>query len=343
MSELGDAIGRFRRLAGLTQAELADAAGLSVGFVRDLEQGRTRSPRWGSVETVARTLRLSPHERAHLDAAWDGGAGGQLPGGSRPGYARPAMAEPVAIRILGPVTAERRGHVIDLGPARRRAVLGLIALRGEAGARPGELTDLMWPGSAPATAAALVHRSVSQLRRLLACEPGPNHARAVITWTGASYRLEAGIGCRLDSADFAGFTQGGDRLLAAGVADRACSLYERALGLWRDGAVADLDCLRQHPVAVTLNRRRSEVVRRYARAAAQAGEPSRALEELYAACLAEPLSEELHTMLITALGGSGRKAEAAQAFGRLRDRLDDELGIRPSDQAWHAYGLAIGA
>lgn len=39
VSELGAAIGRFRRMAGLTQAQLADAAGLSVGLVRGLEEG----------------------------------------------------------------------------------------------------------------------------------------------------------------------------------------------------------------------------------------------------------------------------------------------------------------
>jgi len=32
MSELGIALGRFRRRAGLTQAQLATAAGLSVGL-----------------------------------------------------------------------------------------------------------------------------------------------------------------------------------------------------------------------------------------------------------------------------------------------------------------------
>jgi len=43
---------RIRRLAaGLTQQELADLAQVSLGTVRDLEQGRTRHPggaRWPS-------------------------------------------------------------------------------------------------------------------------------------------------------------------------------------------------------------------------------------------------------------------------------------------------------
>jgi DNA-binding SARP family transcriptional activator len=340
MSELGVAIGRFRRLAGLTQVQLAATAGLSVGLVRDLEQGRTHSPRWESVEALAQALDLGEQDRVGLlGTVLDRGAGTQLNG--RATAAPLATGEPVMVRILGPVAAERRGSVIDLGSARRRAVLALITLRAAAGARPAELTDMIWPGWAPASAAAMVHRSVSQLRQLLAGDgygaaPGP-----AIVWTGVSYRLQTGLHCRLDSADFTHLALGGDKLHSGGQADGACRSYERALALWRDRAVADVDCLQQHPVVVALNRQRSEVVRRYAEAAALAGDASRALGELFVACQAEPLSEVLHALLITALGSTGRTAEAAEIFERLQDRLLDELGIRPSGQVWQAYARMI--
>jgi DNA-binding SARP family transcriptional activator/DNA-binding XRE family transcriptional regulator len=342
MSELGIAISRFRRLAGLTQAQLATAAGLSVGLVRDLEQGRTHSPRWESVEALAKALDLGKQDRADLGAVLDRGAEPQHNGRAT---TAPSLApvELAVVRILGPVAAERPGSVIDLGSARRRAVLALIALRAAAGARPTELMDMIWPGWAPTSAAAMVHRSVSQLRQLLADHSRGAAAGPVIVWTGVSYRLQTGLHCRLDSADFADLTLGGDKFLSDGQAERACLSYERALALWRDSAVADIDCLQQHPVAVALNRQRSEVVRRYAQAAALAGDVSRALDELFAACQAEPLSEVLHALLITALGGTGRKAEAVEIFERLQDRLRDELGIRPSGQVWQAYARTIEA
>jgi DNA-binding SARP family transcriptional activator/DNA-binding XRE family transcriptional regulator len=339
MSELGITIGRFRRLAGLTQAQLATAAGLSVGLVRDLEQGRTHSPRWESVEALARALDLGEQDRADLGMARVRG------GGSERGAYAPAAtvipAEPTMVRILGPLAAERRGLVIDLGSARRRAVLALIAIRAAPGARPAELMDMIWPGWAPASAAAMLHRSVSQLRQLLADQsrgaaPGP-----AILWTGVSYRLQTGLHCWLDRTEFADLAVDGDKFLFEGHVERACWCYERALALWRDGAVADIDCLQQHPVVVALNRQRSEVVRRYAEAAVLAGDASRALGELFAACQAEPLSEGLHAFLITALGSAGRKAEAAEVFERLQDRLGQELGIRPSGQVWQAYASTI--
>jgi DNA-binding SARP family transcriptional activator len=343
VSELGAVIGRFRRLSGLTQAQLADAAGLSVGLVRDLEQGRTESPRWDSVEALAGALGLDAKGRADLGTALDRGISVRRLHDGRGLAPHPSLAEPVVVRILGPVTAEHGGSVIDLGSGRRRAVLALIALRGMSGARPDELTDLIWPERPPSSAADMVHRSVSQLRQLLADGSRQRNAGQAIVWTGVSYRLQVGSSCRLDSADFRDLAVSGDSCTAGGEPDRACLFYERALRLWRDGAVADIDCLQQHPVVVGLRRQRCEVIRRYARAAALAGDDGRAIEELFAACQAEPLNEVLHATYINALSSTGRRAEAVVVFDRLRARLGEELGIGPSEQVWRAYRLMIEA
>jgi transcriptional regulator with XRE-family HTH domain len=58
---------------GLTQRELADAAGMSIGALRDLEQGRTRCPRWGAVAAFAAALDMDRNQRAELASAWSGG------------------------------------------------------------------------------------------------------------------------------------------------------------------------------------------------------------------------------------------------------------------------------
>ena len=54
----GSLITRRRRLAGLTQQQPADRAAISVGTLRDLEQGRTARPRRHTAETLARILGL---------------------------------------------------------------------------------------------------------------------------------------------------------------------------------------------------------------------------------------------------------------------------------------------
>ncbi len=58
--------GRRRRAAGLRREELAQLAGISADYVIRLEQGRATSPSAQVVEALARALRLSRDERAHL-------------------------------------------------------------------------------------------------------------------------------------------------------------------------------------------------------------------------------------------------------------------------------------
>ncbi|MFC4120585.1 helix-turn-helix transcriptional regulator [Nonomuraea zeae] len=58
--------GGQRRAAGLRREELGLLAGISVDYVTRLEQGRAANPSAQVVEALARALRLSGAERAHL-------------------------------------------------------------------------------------------------------------------------------------------------------------------------------------------------------------------------------------------------------------------------------------
>ncbi len=58
--------GGHRRAAGLRREELAMLAGISADYLTRLEQGRASHPSVQVVETLARALRLSWVERAHL-------------------------------------------------------------------------------------------------------------------------------------------------------------------------------------------------------------------------------------------------------------------------------------
>ncbi|MFI5587290.1 helix-turn-helix transcriptional regulator [Amycolatopsis sp. NPDC051758] len=58
--------GGHRRAAGLRREELAMLAGISADYVTRLEQGRASHPSAQIIETLARALRLSRTERAHL-------------------------------------------------------------------------------------------------------------------------------------------------------------------------------------------------------------------------------------------------------------------------------------
>lgn len=65
----GDLLRRYRVAAGLTQEELAEAAGLSRRAIGALETGARRIPHRDTVSLLAQALRLSPAERALLESA----------------------------------------------------------------------------------------------------------------------------------------------------------------------------------------------------------------------------------------------------------------------------------
>lgn len=73
---VGLPVGQRRRTAGLRREEVAQLAGIGVDWYIRLEQGRTVSPSVTTVDALARALRLSKTEHAHLkDLARDGTRG----------------------------------------------------------------------------------------------------------------------------------------------------------------------------------------------------------------------------------------------------------------------------
>src|ERR1700747_2374260 len=60
--------GRRRRAPGLRREEVAELAGIGVDWYVRLEQGRAVSPSVTTVDALARALRLSKTEHAHLKA-----------------------------------------------------------------------------------------------------------------------------------------------------------------------------------------------------------------------------------------------------------------------------------
>lgn len=64
-AEVGRAGGR-RRAPGLRREEVAELAGVSVDYLARLEQGRATHPSPSVLAALARTLRLTREERAHL-------------------------------------------------------------------------------------------------------------------------------------------------------------------------------------------------------------------------------------------------------------------------------------
>jgi transcriptional regulator with XRE-family HTH domain len=65
-ADVGLPAGGHRRAAGLRREEVAQIAGLSVDYLARLEQGRAENPSASVLAPLARALRLTDDERAHL-------------------------------------------------------------------------------------------------------------------------------------------------------------------------------------------------------------------------------------------------------------------------------------
>src|SRR5262245_26433624 len=135
---------------------------------------------------------------------------------------------------------------------------------------------------------------------------------------------------RLDLSCFERLLAEGQAALAAGEPARAHATLERALGLWRGAALADLlDAEWARRESARLEELRLGAAETRLEAALALGEHASAVGELERLLVEHPLREQLAALLMRALYGSGRQADALAAFQRTRRLLVDELGIEP--------------
>src|ERR1700722_2346392 len=213
----------------------------------------------------------------------------------------------VQVAILGPLeVSDDGGAPVVISGARLRDLIVRLALAGGRPVSTSELGDAVWGDEPPADLANALQTLVSRARRAL------GGAQAV-EQSAAGYRLAI----RADDVDAFRF----QRLLAEGQTDEA-------MGLWRGPALADAGEFAA-PQAQRLERLRLDaLVARLAGEVAEdpAGGNVALLEALVAS---HPLDEKLTGLLMRALAASGRQADALAAYGAIRGRLADELGIDP--------------
>src|SRR5690606_2957671 len=231
----------------------------------------------------------------------------------------------VRFSILGPLTVlDGAGAAVPVGGARLRRLLVLLRL--EAGRRVGadRLIDGIWGADAPANAANALQALVSRLRRQLG-------SPSAILGDAAGYRLDADPS-QVDLWEFDGLVRRGRRARAAGDRQEAVRLLEAALELWRGDPVPELGEAGGEGEAARLAEQYRGARVELLEARLEGGEHGAVLPELEALAAQEPLREHTTELLIRALAGSGRTADALDAYQRLRSRLAEELGIDPSER-----------
>ncbi|WP_256451457.1 BTAD domain-containing putative transcriptional regulator [Amycolatopsis sp. CA-230715] len=293
-----------RQRVGLTQAELARRAGVSVRTVRHVERGDV-SVRADSSQRLADVVGLGAATRP-------------------PGF---------RLAVLGSLEVTRDGQRVPIRAAKHRALLAVLALGANTVVRREEIVDVLWGESPPQSCANLVHTYVSALRRALG-SPGR------IASVQGGYRLLVDA----TEFDLLRFDQlaATARSLEDERPAEAMAAYAEAVRCWRAPLLADLpDAVRGHPVTAVVTNRRVGTVLRYADLALRQQRGGEVVEQLTMLANEEPLHEDVHARLMLALAASGRQAAALRLFGVLRRRLDEELGVEPGREIRAAYERII--
>ncbi|MFJ4186352.1 AfsR/SARP family transcriptional regulator [Kitasatospora sp. NPDC089509] len=233
--------------------------------------------------------------------------------------------------ILGTTTAHHDdGTPVALGGARLRALLTALALRQGRPVPADLLVDEVWEAEPPQDASAALQTLVGRLRRTI--------GRDRVGSGPAGYWLTDPA---TDLADFQRLGGEGRRALDAGDHALAAERLGAALALWRGPALADLPD-RAGPAA-RLEAQREEARRHRITADLGLGRAAELVAELAELCERQPLDEPLQLLMLRALHGSGRTAEALRHYERTRRALADELGVDPGRQLQACYAELLGS
>jgi DNA-binding SARP family transcriptional activator len=226
----------------------------------------------------------------------------------------------VQVRLLGAVDAVIDGVPRSLTGTRRKAVLAVLALNAGSVVSSQRLVDLVWGEAPPATAVNTLQAHLSHLRHVLgsktairACPPG--------------YVLDLG--------DVATDVAAAEKLIGSAMrtsdpAQRAAHL-RAALALWRGRPLADVAGIAWlDEQADRLDRLWLHATETLVEARLGLSEHAELVPELERLTRDHPFNEHLHSQLMLALYRAGRQADALDVYRRLRQALDDELGIDPS-------------
>ncbi len=312
-TSFGDLLRAHRRRIGMTQQELAVRAGVSPGAIRDLEQGRTRSPKSNSFQAIATALGLTQPDVTKLRAAGlrraDRAESGPVGGG------------PLRIRVLGPIEVWHGDVQAAFGSDLQRTLLARLALGAGAMVGQDELIDLLWGRGEAQQALNLLHTHVARLRRLL---DSAATGGSVLVSGHSGYRLAVGPE-HLDLLAFRELTTPAEY----DVPEQAFARLDGAIALWRGEIDAERVASGPHYAAMVSEY--TAAVRAFARLARDLERPEQALKSLRELARRHELDEPLHVELILTLAASDRQAEALAAYDRIRDALATQLGIDPGE------------
>src|SRR6266516_3176651 len=227
-------------------------------------------------------------------------------------------------RLLGPVEVRAGEDWRGIGAPKWRSVLAALLIHPGQIVSADTLISELWRDEPPARAANLVSIYVLRLRRLMDDPDG----RLLVT-RSPGYLLRV-TGDDTDALLFEAMVRDGRRAFAAGDPEGAASRLTEALGLWYGRPLADVP---PTPLVEAEAERLAELrlgaVELRITAELALGGHEQAVSELRRLLADHPLREGLWLLLMRALDGAGRHAEALEVYGPARDAISEQLGVDP--------------
>jgi DNA-binding SARP family transcriptional activator len=241
-------------------------------------------------------------------------------------------------RMLGPLEVWSPEGWTSISAGKWRSLLACLLLK------PGQiipteaLIQELWGDAPPSTANNLVSIYVHRLRRLIGDAEG-----RIIVHRKPGYQL------RLDDGDtdlnrFEALSAEARAALAGGDTETAAARLTEAERLWRGHLLADVtsSVLVATEAERTLELRLTAAELRIG-ADLAGGRHGEVVPELRSLAAEHPLREGLWLLLMRALDGAGRHAEALDTYGQARTAISDELGVDPGPELQQLYAELLAA
>lgn len=230
------------------------------------------------------------------------------------------MGGSIEIRVLGPIEVLVDGRQVELGGRNERALIAYLALHANRPVTAEAIIDALWGELPPPTAPEMVRTYIARVRKRL----GESLQRR-----SGGYVLDVPPEA-VDAVRFRRLCEEGLRHKAAGD-DRASSeTLCRALALWRDAPVPDLESRAGgSEEAARLEELRLTAVESRIEMELSLGRAAELVTELETLVREHPYRERLRRDLMLALYRCGRQADALERYLEGRRLLVDEIGIEP--------------
>jgi DNA-binding SARP family transcriptional activator/tetratricopeptide (TPR) repeat protein len=228
-------------------------------------------------------------------------------------------------RVLGPIELWSAGQKYDLGPARARSVLAILALTPRTLVPSGVLIDRIWDTRPPPKARESLSVYITRLRGSLRQAVGDD---VRLAGRAGGYELDVPPEA-VDLHVFRRLRQQAETLAGQGDGEQAAALLREADRLWRGPALAGIYGDWVTRMRDGLAEERRAAMARRVECELELGRHAELVGELRPLLAQYPFDEAFIAHQMTALYRSGRPGDALSLYRETRRRLIEEHGTEP--------------